>query len=210
MGLLVDDLLLLARLDQGRPIERRPLDLTELAAEAVDAARLLEPERRLDLHADRPVSVVGDRERLRQLLDNLLANVRAHTPATAGADVRIETSEDGTAVLEVADEGPGLSEEQRAKVFERFYRVDSSRSRDAGGAGLGLAIVAAIAGAHGGSVEVESTPGNGASFRVRLPAAPPGMADRSHPTPTDRSAASQVAMVPLEPMLDLDARGGRP
>jgi two-component system OmpR family sensor kinase len=204
MGLLVDDLLLLARLDQGRPIERRPLDLTELAEEAVDAARMLEPERRFDVRADGPVPVVGDRERLRQLVDNLLANVRAHTPTSAGADLRVEATADGTALLEVADEGPGLSDEQRTKVFERFYRVDSSRSRDAGGAGLGLAIVAAIATAHGGEVEVESTPGSGATFRVRLPAARPEVAD-SHPTPTDRSANAQVAMVPFESMPDPDA-----
>jgi two-component system OmpR family sensor kinase len=209
MGLLVDDLLLLARLDQGRPIERLPVDLTELAGEAVDAARMLEPGRRLDLSASGPVTVVGDRERLRQLLDNLLANVRAHTPASAGADVRIEASTDRTVLLEVADDGPGLSEEQRAKVFERFYRVDSSRSRDAGGAGLGLAIVAAIAEAHGGDVEVESAPGRGASFRVRLPAVPPRATDGSHPAPTDRSAGSQIELVSFESVPDPDTRTGR-
>jgi len=173
MSLLVDDLLLLARLDQGRPLERRPLDLAEVAGEAVDAARLLEPARRLDLHAGRSVPVVGDRERLRQLLDNLLTNVRAHTPAGAGADVRVESAADGSALVEVADEGWGLSEEQRARVFERFYRVDSSRSRDAGGSGLGLAIVQAIAEAHGGTVTAEETAGGGASFRVSLPAHSP-------------------------------------
>jgi len=202
MSLLVDDLLLLARLDQGRPLERRPVDLAGLAAEAVDAARMLDRGRRLDLHADGQVSVVGDRERLRQLLDNLLANVRAHTPAGAGADVRVEAAADGSAVLEVTDEGPGLSEEQRAKVFERFYRVDSSRSRDAGGSGLGLAIVQAIAKAHGGAVTVTAAPGGGARFRVLLPA-------HSHPTRTDRSADAQAALVSLESTSDPDLRGDR-
>lgn len=173
MGLLVDDLLLLARLDQGRALERRPLDLAELAREAVDAARLLDPARRLDFHASGPVPIAGDRDRLRQLLDNLLANVRAHTPAGAGAGVRIEAGADGSALVEVADEGPGLSEEQEARVFERFYRVDPSRSRDAGGSGLGLSIVQAIAEAHGGTVTVARAAGGGACFRVLLPASAP-------------------------------------
>lgn len=173
MGLLVDDLLLLARLDQGRPLERRPFDLAALAGEAVDAARMLDPGRRLELRASRPVPVVGDRERLLRLLDNLLANVRTHTPAGTGADVRVGLDADGSALVEVADEGRGLSEEQRARVFERFYRIDSSRSRDAGGAGLGLAIVQAIAEAHDGTVAVADTPDGGACFRVRLPAPAP-------------------------------------
>ncbi len=169
MGLLVDDLLLLARLDQGRPIEHRSVDLVEVAADAVDAAAALEPARELELVAPEPVTVIGDRERLRQLLDNLLTNVRVHTPPGARASVRVSAAGDGAAVIEVADEGPGLTDEQRDRVFERFYRVDPSRSRDAGGSGLGLAIVAAIADAHGGSADVDSTPGHGATFRVVLP-----------------------------------------
>ena len=195
MSLLVDDLLLLARLDQGRPLERGRLDLSEIAAEAVDAARMLDPARRLDLHAEGPVDVVGDRERLRQLLDNLLTNVRAHTPAGAGADVRVEATADGSALVAVTDEGPGLSEEQYAKVFERFYRVDSSRSRDAGGSGLGLAIVAAIAEAHGGTVSATEAACGGACFLVRLP-------PDAHATHTDPSADAQVALVPLESASD--------
>ena len=169
MGVLVDDLLLLARLDQGRPLEHTPVDLAEVAREAVDVARVLEPDRPLDLVAPEPVVVEGDPERLRQVVDNLLANVRAHTPAATHATVSVARS-NGAAVLEVADEGPGLSEEQAAHIFERFYRGDESRARAEGGTGLGLAIVAAIAHAHQGSVEVERRDGTGIAFRVSLPA----------------------------------------
>jgi len=155
MGILVDDLLLLARLDQGRPLQRKRVDLAAVAAEAIEAARLVEPARPLDLAAPGPVLVTGDPARLRQVVDNLLANVRAHTPPAARAEVRV-ASDDGKALLEVADEGPGLGEEQASHVFERFYRGDPSRSRDRGGSGLGLAIVAAIAEAHGGRASVAS------------------------------------------------------
>jgi two-component system OmpR family sensor kinase len=169
MAVLVDDLLLLARLDQGRPLERKEVDLAEIATEAVDAARAVEPDRRLELDAAEPLLVQGDPGRLRQVIDNLLANVRAHTPASAGATVRV-ARENGNAVVEVADEGPGLTEEQAGKVFDRFYRGDPSRSRDAGGSGLGLSIVAAVTQAHGGDVNVYTENGGGATFRVRLPA----------------------------------------
>jgi two-component system OmpR family sensor kinase len=168
MGLLVGDLLLLARLDQGRPLESRPVDLTALAADAVDAAHAMEPNRPLTLESPTAVTVTGDAERLRQVVDNLLANVRAHTPADAGAIVRVRR-EGESAVLEIEDGGPGLGPEQAAHVFERFYRGDPSRARDHGGAGLGLAIVAAIVQAHGGSVGVQSVPGAGTTFRVTLP-----------------------------------------
>jgi len=168
MGVLVDDLLLLARLDQGRALEVAPVDVGALADEAVDAARAVDPSRPLGLHVEGSVEVAGDPGRLRQILDNLLANVRAHTPpgTAAAVDVRVV---DGAAVLTVADEGPGLSEEEQARVFERFYRADPSRTRDAGGAGLGLAIVAAIAQAHGGRAEATTAPGGGAAFRITLP-----------------------------------------
>jgi two-component system OmpR family sensor kinase len=170
MGVLVDDLLLLARLDQGRPLERERVDLREIAAEAVDVARTLEPERPLDFDAPASVVVSGDPARLRQVIDNLLANVRSHTSPRTRASVRVR-AEDGQGLVEVADEGPGLPVEQAAHVFERFYRGDPSRSRDVAGTGLGLAIVSAIAQAHGGTVAVESEPGRGATFRINLPAA---------------------------------------
>jgi two-component system OmpR family sensor kinase len=169
MGVLVDDLLLLARLDEGRPLEREQVRLDEVAREAVETARALAPDRPLDLEAEQVV-VTGDRDRLRQVVDNLLANVRAHTPPGTAAVVSVHAV-DGRAALEVADRGPGMPAEEAARVFERFYRADPSRARASGGAGLGLAIVAAVAKAHGGSAAATSTPGEGATFRVELPTA---------------------------------------
>ncbi|MEO5634227.1 ATP-binding protein [Gaiella sp.] len=171
MGLLVDDLLLLARLDQGRPLERKSVALVDVASEAVEAARLLDPDRDLVLEAPSPVEVEGDSERLRQILDNLLANVRAHTPSGTPGTVRV-VYEGDLAVVEVIDAGPGLSDDQLAHAFERFYRGDASRSRDAGGAGLGLAIAAAIAESHGGTASVENVGrdgGAGLTVRITLP-----------------------------------------
>src|SRR5512132_4398395 len=171
MGLLVDDLLLLARLDQGRPLERKPVELGVVAREAVEAARTLDPGREIELDANGAVVVQGDKERLRQVLDNLLANVRAHTPPGSAATVRV-TNGGAQAVLEVADSGPGLSSDAFDHAFERFYRGDSSRSRDAGGAGLGLAIAAAIAESHGGKAVVVNEGrdgGTGLTVRVTIP-----------------------------------------
>lgn len=169
MTLLVDDLLLLARLDEGRPLERKPVDLAAVVREAVDAARVVEPDRPIDVAVE-PATVVGDAARLRQVLDNLLANARAHTPA--GTPVSVELRHDDTrATLTVSDHGPGLAEEQAERVFERFYRVDGSRARLSGGAGLGLSIVSAVTEAHGGTASVRPTPGGGATFVIALPLA---------------------------------------
>ncbi|MFC0037099.1 sensor histidine kinase [Actinomadura rayongensis] len=172
MGLLVEDLLLLARLDRQRPIERTPVDLLAVAADSVREARVVAPERDIELTVDGTVAyqVLGDEPRLRQVFGNLLANAVAHTPPDTPIEVRLRPGTLGgapAAVCEVADQGPGLSGEQRERVFERFYRVDEARSR--GGTGLGLAIVAALVAAHDGRVEVESEPGRGATFRVLLP-----------------------------------------
>jgi two-component system OmpR family sensor kinase len=112
--------------------------------------------------------------RLREVLDNLLANVRTHTPPGTPTTVRVRAS-GAEAVIEVADEGPGLDADDAARVFERFYRADPSRARDRGGSGLGLAVVAALVGAHGGRVEVDTSRGDGATFRVRLPLTAPVM-----------------------------------
>ena len=150
MSELVEDLLLLARLDEGQPLEREPVELAELAAEAVETARAVDPSRPIDLEVE-PARVLGDRARLRRVLDNLLGNVRSHTPAGTPAHVRVRTA-NGSAVIEVSDEGPGLPEGELDNVFGRFYRADASRSRDSGGVGLGLSIVAAIAQAHDGTV----------------------------------------------------------
>jgi two-component system OmpR family sensor kinase len=167
MSVLVDDLLLLARLDEGRPLERERVDLAALVGEAVDAARVVEPARPIESSLE-PAEVTGDEVRLRQVLDNLLANARAHTPADTPVSIELR-SEDGRAVLTVADHGPGLTEEQSARVFERFYRADDSRARSSGGAGLGLSIVAAVTEAHGGTIEARPTPGGGATFVIALP-----------------------------------------
>jgi two-component system OmpR family sensor kinase len=169
MSLLVDDLLLLARLDDGRPLERERVQLDDVVGEAVETAHAVEPERPIELHAD-PAVVIGDRDRLRQIVDNLLSNVRAHTPSGTPVSVSVRRR-NGTAEIEVTDSGPGLDEEHLAHVFERFYRADSSRARASGGVGLGLSIVAAVAEAHGGQVAARSEPGGGATFEIALPLA---------------------------------------
>jgi two-component system OmpR family sensor kinase len=169
MSLLVEDLLLLARLDEGRPLRRMPVDFDVVVAEAVETARAVEPGRRIALESS-PAPVIGDRDRLRQAVDNLLSNARAHTPPGTPVSIRVGR-ENGTAVLEVADRGPGLAAEDAERVFERFYRADQSRSRASGGVGLGLAIVAAVARAHGGTAAVRSERGAGATFELRLPLA---------------------------------------
>jgi two-component system, OmpR family, sensor kinase len=191
MGLLVDDLLLLARLDQQRPLERRPVDLLALAADTVHDARAVAPDRRIQLltgdgGATGPLVVLGDEARLRQVLANLMSNALTHTPAGTGVEVVAQTRrEDGAdrAVLEVVDHGAGLSPEQAERVFERFYRADPARSHATrGGTGLGLAIVAALVAAHDGTVEVNSNPGQGATFRVVLPLAPDAPDVQAEPT----------------------------
>jgi two-component system OmpR family sensor kinase len=168
MGVLVDDLLLLTRLDEGRPLERLPVDLGAVAADAVAAARAVDATREVGLDIVGSVEVLGDRVRLRQVVDNLLANVRAHTPPGAPADVGVR-ADNGSAWLAVADRGPGIDPDEAPHVFERFFRGDPGRSRDSGGAGLGLSIVSAIATAHGGEASVAERPGGGSIFRLRLP-----------------------------------------
>jgi two-component system, OmpR family, sensor kinase len=172
MGVLVDELLLLARLDEGQPLPTGSEDLASVASDAVDAARAAEPDRPIDLRAPGTAIVAADRDRLRQVLDNLLANVRVHTPRGSPATVSVEAAADRV-TLSVTDSGPGVPVGARAHVFERFYRADPSRSRRSGGSGLGLAIVAAIARAYGGDVDLESNSGSGARFIVHFPAAQP-------------------------------------
>ncbi len=169
MSLLVEDLLLLARLDEGRPLEQELVRLDDVVSEAVETARTVEPERPIQTSIE-PAVVLGDRDRLRQIIDNLLSNVRAHTPPDTPVTVRL-ASPNGAAVIDVEDQGPGLSAEAAERVFERFYRADESRSRASGGVGLGLAIVAAVAHAHGGTVAAESEPGRRTTFTITLPLA---------------------------------------
>lgn len=171
MGLLVEDLLLLAQLDVQRPLERNPVDLLALAADALHDARSIAPERTIGLEIfDGPGTpeVVGDEARLRQVLSNLVANALQHTPENAGVTLRVGTDADD-AVLEVCDEGPGMSAEDAQRIFERFYRTDSSRARTTGGTGLGLSIVDSLVRSHGGSVRVTTAPGKGCRFRVSMP-----------------------------------------
>lgn len=169
MGLLVEELLLLAHLDEGRPLERKPVELDELVFEAVETARTLEPDRPIELDVEHAL-VEGDRDRLRRVIDNLLSNARAHTPPDTRVRVSVKT--DGpSAVLTVADDGPGIPESDLERVFERFYRADATRRRTDGGAGLGLSIVGSVTKAHGGTASVGSEPGRGATFTITLPLA---------------------------------------
>ncbi len=148
-----------------------------LVTELVADARAIEPDRPLELDAQGSIEVCGDDARLRQAVGNLLANARAHCPPEAAVTVAVSSDAD-EATIEVADKGPGIDPENLDRVFERFFRADPSRARASGGTGLGLSIVASIAEAHGGRVEVSSTPGEGSSFRVVIPLAP--TAEESH------------------------------
>jgi len=199
MGVLVEDMLLLARLDQQRPLERGTVDMLMLAADAVTDARVMAPDRTINLTVGSGTAllVLGDEVRLRQVVGNLMTNALNHTPEGSPIEARVRlgsvdewriaAQKAGRAeiaaarpdarpvpavIFEVADQGPGLTPEQAEHVFERFYRGDQARTRKAGGTGLGLAIVAALVGAHGGAVWVESPPGGGATFHIAIPLAP--------------------------------------
>ncbi len=203
MGILVEDMLLLARLDQQRPLENRTVDLLTLAADAVHDARVVAPDRAINLTvgAGAALLVLGDEVRLRQVIGNLMSNALSHTPAGTPVDVSIRSGTlaearpaappapgDGAvpgpaaarpaAVLEVTDHGPGISREQAEHVFERFYRTDQARTT--GGTGLGLAIVSSLVTAHDGVVWVDSAPGGGATFRIALPLAPEALPHDEH------------------------------
>jgi two-component system OmpR family sensor kinase len=162
---LVDDLLLLARLDQGRPLACDPVDLVTIVGDAAQAAALTEPSRPMTvLLPDRPVTLDGDGDRLRQIVDNLLSNVRTHTDLRTPVEVSL-TATDGRARVVVSDDGPGMTAEHAGRVFERFYRADARRP----GSGIGLSIVAELADAHGGSVALDTEPGGGTTVAVTLP-----------------------------------------
>lgn len=196
MGRLVDDLLQLARMDQGRPMDMAPVDLREVAAAALTDMSVLAPDREceligLDGPETQPLVVVGDRDRLSQVLTNLLGNIVRYTPENSPVEIalgarplRADDVDGGVqgveaaslladprprAVVEVRDHGPGVTETDAKRVFERFYRADTSRNRETGGSGLGLAIVATIVGAHGGTVRMLTTPGGGATVRMTFP-----------------------------------------
>ncbi|WP_433661460.1 sensor histidine kinase [Nocardia sp. CA-128927] len=178
MGVLVEDLLMLARLDAQRPLEQGQVDLLAVASDAVHSARAMAAaahpngsSRRIELEIETgegTLEIVGDETRLRQVLANLLNNALTHTPPDASVAVRL-TPTAREVLLEVADTGPGLPADEADRIFERFYRTDNSRARTSGGAGLGLSIVQALVTAHGGTVDVRSTEGVGTTFTVRLP-----------------------------------------
>jgi two-component system OmpR family sensor kinase len=165
---LVEDLLLLARLDSGRPLDRQPVDLARLCADVVSDAHAAGPDHHWNLEVPgEPVLVPGDDARLHQVVANLLANARVHTPPGSTVTLALDV-ESGAAVLRVSDDGPGIPAGLQAEVFERFARADTSRSRKEGSTGLGLAIVSAVVHAHHGSIALESAPGR-TEFTVRLP-----------------------------------------
>jgi two-component system OmpR family sensor kinase len=166
MRVLVDDLLLLARLDETRPLERGPVDLSVLAADACSDAVAADPRRPVTLDAPEPIVVLGDRDHLRQAIANLVANAVAHTPHDAALEVSARMDL-GAARVSVRDHGPGLGGDGLAHVFDRFWQAD--RARTGRGAGLGLSIVAAIAAEHGGTASATNAPGGGAIFTLRLP-----------------------------------------
>jgi len=182
MGLLVEDLLLLARLDQQRPLAKQPIDLLSLAADAVHDARLLAPARTIDLSVQPGAAflIIGDEPRLRQVIGNLMSNALTHTPDGTPIEVSIGSgtldprmpSSPPAVTLDVTDHGPGMTPEQAQRVFERFYRTDQARTRATGGSGLGLAIVNALVTAHDGVASVRTAPNQGATFRIALPLAP--------------------------------------
>ena len=184
MGVLVDDLLMLARLDQGRPLVHERVDLVPLVRDLVGDVRVVDEHRPIDVDGDAHVAIIGDAERIKQVVANLLSNARTHTPA--GTPIRVAVRMEGAgALIAVADRGPGMPTEHAQRVFERFFRADPSRARASGGSGLGLSIVSAIVTAHGGTVEVETAPGDGATFTVHLPASPPVRSgEQSQETPS--------------------------
>ncbi len=168
MGVMVEELLVLARLGEGREPEKLPVDLARVVDDAVNDARASAPARDIALERVETADVLGDDHQLRQVVANLLNNALRHTPAEARIRVTLQAG-DGRAALAVSDDGPGLEADVAAKVFEPFFRADKSRARETGGAGLGLAIVAAIVEAHDGGVRLDTAPGAGATFTVTLP-----------------------------------------
>ncbi|MFI6629053.1 sensor histidine kinase [Nonomuraea fuscirosea] len=185
MGVLVADLLLLARLDQERALDLTEVDLHVIAGDVVHGARARQPGRSIELVLNEPARVIGDEHRLHRVVENLVGNAVAHTPQGAAVRVRVGARDPATALVEVADEGPGIDPEHLPHVFERFYRADPARSCGApsgdgftgdpgSGTGLGLAIAAALVEAHDGRIEARSRPGRGTVFQVLLPVRGPG------------------------------------
>jgi two-component system OmpR family sensor kinase len=172
MGVLVEDLLTLARLEEQRPVAHERVDLAAIVADAADDARVTDRERSIEVDSDGPAVLAGDAHQLHQLVGNLVRNALVHTPTGTPIELSLQR-EAGELLLEVRDHGPGLPDEDPDVLFQRFWRAESGRERGKGGAGLGLAIVARVAEAHGGRVSAANAPDGGACFSVRLPASEP-------------------------------------
>jgi two-component system OmpR family sensor kinase len=170
MARLVEDLLTLAKLDQGRLLEQKPVDLTRLVADAARDAAVVDPSRSISTELDGPVVVSGDEDRLRQVIANVVGNALVHTPAATPIELRV-TGNDSSACIAVTDHGPGMTPEDAARVTQRFYRADPARTRDRGGSGLGMSIADAAVSAHGGEIAVDSEVGRGTTVTVTLPLA---------------------------------------
>lgn len=170
MAALVEDMLLLARLDQGRPLRHDPVALSDVVNDALLDIRAVDPERPIEASVQPDVLVSGDEDRLRQVIGNLLTNVRVHTPSETPIEVAL-SARNGSSTLRVADHGPGIDPAHVEHIFDRFYRADAGRSRDRGGSGLGLSIAASVTAAHGGDIVYSNTPGGGATFTLTLPRA---------------------------------------
>ena len=222
MGLLVEDLLLLARLDQQRPLARQPVDLLSLAGDAVHDARLRAPARTVNLSVQPGAAflVIGDEPRLRQVIGNLMSNALTHTPDGTPIEVSIGSGtldprlpdSPPAVTLDVTDHGPGMTSEQANRVFERFYRTDQARTRATGGSGLGLAIVNALVSAHGGVASVRTAPGKGATFRIALPLAPEargGVAADDDPDLDESGETPDPGLDPAEAGEDVVTFGGK-
>jgi two-component system OmpR family sensor kinase len=168
MSRLVEDLLNLAKLDEGRPLERRDVDLAALVADAAKDAAAVDPRRPITTDAESSVVVQGDEDRLRQVIANVVGNALVHTPPGTPIELRVDAV-NGSARIAVTDHGPGMSPEVAAKVTQRFYRADPARARHRGGSGLGMSIADAAVAAHGGTIGVDSEVGRGTTVTVTLP-----------------------------------------
>jgi two-component system OmpR family sensor kinase len=169
MGGLIDDLVLLARLDQGRPLANDLVDMTRIVEDAAADARTISGEQPVDVRTTgRTTFVTGDRARLRQIVDNLLANVREHTPAGTNVELNVSTEGDQV-VVSVADDGPGMTPEEVSRAFDRFWQAPATDAHPRRGTGLGLAIVSDLVKAHGGTIRLDSAPGVGTLVTIRLP-----------------------------------------
>jgi two-component system OmpR family sensor kinase len=196
MAGLVDDLLLLARLDQARPLATEPVDVALVLRDAATDTAAVAPQRAVHLEVTEPLMVVGDEQRLRQVVTAVVGNALVHTPPEAALWLRGRPRPGGGAVVEIHDDGPGMAPEVAAHAFERFYRGDPSRARTRSGSGLGLAIVASIVQGHGGTVELDTAPGQGTTVRIALPSGHAAPSPTNPPAPANPAPANPAPANP--------------